>query len=106
MAEITCEVEDELWRKKDVAIASQVIADLHNLNVIDKKDASFALTRRAEYAYVINDLNYTVNMKIIRNYFTRKKIDLVGRFSEFRYLNMDDCIKSAMNYAEQIGKRG
>lgn len=105
MAEITCKVEDELWRKKDVAIASRVIADLHNLNVIDKKDVSFALTRRAEYAYVINDLNYTVNMKIIRNYFTRKKIGLVGRFSEFRYLNMDDCVKSAMNYAEQIGKR-
>jgi protoporphyrinogen oxidase len=106
MAEITCKVEDELWRKKDAAIASQVIADLHNLNVIDKKDVSFALTRRAEYAYVINDLNYNVNMKIIRNYFTQKKIGLVGRFSEFRYLNMDDCVKNAMNYAEQIGKRG
>ncbi len=105
MAEITCKIEDKLWKKNDAAIANQVIADLHNLNLIDKKDVSFALTRRAEYAYVINDHNYNVNMKIIRNYFTQKKIDLVGRFSEFRYLNMDACIKSAMNYAEQTGKK-
>ncbi|MCW4046847.1 MAG: FAD-dependent oxidoreductase [Candidatus Bathyarchaeota archaeon] len=101
VAEITCKVEDEVWQKKDSIIANQVVNDLHSLNIIDKLDVSFALTRRAEYAYVISDLNYKENMKIIRDYFTQKKIGLVGRFSEFRYLNMDDCVKSAMNYVEK-----
>ena len=25
-------------------------------------------------------------------------IDLLGRFSEFQYLNMDGCIRSVLNY--------
>jgi len=104
MAEITCRIGDEQWRSKDEVIASRVVDDLHNLNIIDKSDVSFVLTRRAEYAYVINDLNYSRNMKTVRSYFSQRKIGLVGRFSEFKYLNMDDCIRSAMNYAEQIGK--
>ena len=104
MAEITCRIGDEQWRSKDDVIASRVVDDLHNLNIIDKSDVSFVLTRRAEYAYVINDLNYSRNMKTVRSYFSQRKIGLVGRFSEFKYLNMDDCIRSAMNYAEQIGK--
>lgn len=105
MAEITCKIEDDLWKKRDAAIADQVIADLQSLNLIDEKDVSFALTRRAEYAYVINDHNCNANMQTLRNYFTQKKIALVGRFSVFKYLNMDACIKSAMNYAEQTGKK-
>jgi protoporphyrinogen oxidase len=101
MAEITCKVEDEVWKTKDSIIANQVVNDLHSLGIIDKQDVSFALTRKAEYAYVINDLGYHGNIKIIRDYFAQRKIGLVGRFSEFRYLNMDDCIKSAMNYTEK-----
>jgi protoporphyrinogen oxidase len=101
MAEITCKVEDEVWKTKDSIIANQVVNDLHSLGIIDKQDVSFALTRKAEYAYVINDLGYHGNIKIIRDYFAQRKIGFVGRFSEFRYLNMDDCIKSAMNYTEK-----
>jgi protoporphyrinogen oxidase len=104
MAEITCKIEDTLWRKKDEEIAKRVINDLHHLKVIDKQDVCFALTRRAEYAYVINDLNYNKNIKNIKNiknYFTKREIGLVGRFSQFKYLNMDACVKSAMDYLKQ-----
>lgn len=98
MAEITCKNEDDLW-KKDAIIVDQVIADLHNLNLIDHEDVDFALYRKTQYAYVINDHECNKNMKIIRDYFSQMKIALVGRFAEFKYLNMDACIKSAMNYA-------
>ncbi|MEM2130551.1 MAG: FAD-dependent oxidoreductase [Candidatus Bathyarchaeia archaeon] len=104
-AEITCKFEDDLWKKKDEAIVGQVLADLRNLNLIKEEDVMFALTRRTRYAYVINDHNCGKNMKLIRNYFTQRKIALVGRFSEFKYLNMDACIKSAMNYIEQNEKK-
>lgn len=102
MAEITCKIEDALWRKKDEEIANHVINDLHHLKIIDKQDVYFALTKRAEYAYVINDLNYNKNIKKIRNYFAKMGIGLAGRFSEFKYLNMDACVKSAMDYFKQI----
>lgn len=101
MAEITCKIEDTLWKKKDKEIAKRVINDLHNLKVIDKQDVCFALTRRAEYAYVITDLNYNKNIKKVRNYFTKMGIGLAGRFSEFKYLNMDACVKSAMDHLKQ-----
>lgn len=104
-AEITCKFEDDLWKKKDEAIVDQVTADLHNLNLINEEDVIFALTRRTRYAYVINDHNCGKNMKLLRNYFTQRKIALVGRFSEFKYLNMDACIKSAMNYIEENEKK-
>jgi protoporphyrinogen oxidase len=102
MAEITCKIEDALWRKKDEEIANHVINDLHHLKIIDKQDVYFALTKRAEYAYAINDLNYNKNIKKIRNYFAKMGIGLAGRFSEFKYLNMDACVKSAMDYFKQI----
>lgn len=102
MVEITCKIEDTLWKRKDKEITQRVISDLHHLKVIDKQDVCFVLTKRAEYAYVINDLNYNKNIKKIRNYFTKMGIGLVGRFSEFKYLNMDACVKSAMDYLKQI----
>jgi protoporphyrinogen oxidase len=101
MAEITCKIEDELWRKKDEELANHVINDLHHLKIIDKQDVCFALVRRAKYAYVISDLNYNKNIRKVRNYFAKMGIGLVGRFSEFKYLNMDDCVKSAMDYSKQ-----
>ena len=101
MVEITCKIEDALWKRKDKEIEQRVINDLHHLKVIDKQDVCFALTKRVEYAYVINDLNYNKNMKKIRNYFAKMGIGLAGRFSEFKYLNMDACVKSAMNYLKQ-----
>ena len=101
MAEITCKKEDTVWRKKDEDIAKRVINDLHHLKVINKQDVCFALTRRTRYAYVINDLNYNKNIKKIRNYFTKMGIGLVGRFSEFKYLNMDACVKRAIDYLKQ-----
>lgn len=63
MVEITCKIEDTSWKKKNKEIAQRVINDLHHLKVIDKQDVCFALTKRAEYAYVINDLNYNKNIR-------------------------------------------
>jgi UDP-galactopyranose mutase len=35
--------------------------------------------------------------------FARKiGIDLVGRFSEFRYMNMDACVRRAMDYVASL----
>jgi protoporphyrinogen oxidase len=101
VAEITCKIKDELWRKKDKEIANHAINDLHHLKIIEKQDVCFALVRRAEYAYVINDLNYNKNLKKIRDHFAKMGIGLVGRFSEFKYLNMDACVRSAMDYLKQ-----
>lgn len=98
LAEITCNIGDEMWKEKDDEIAGQVIDDLHQLKIIDKTKVCFIEVKRMKYAYVINDLDYRENIRKVKDYMCERGIDLVGRFSEFKYLNMDDCVRSAMDY--------
>jgi len=101
MAEITCK-KGELWAKTDYEITKRVIEDLNQLRIIDKKDVCFSSVKRAEYAYVINDLNYAENIKRIRDYVEKIGIALVGRFSEFKYLNMDDCVRRSKDLVSHL----
>lgn len=98
LGEITCKVGDAVWKLRDEEILQRVITDLEKLKIIDKTKVCFTKVKRLKYAYVINDLNYQENKKIVENYFKNEGIDLVGRFSEFKYLNMDMCVRSAMDY--------
>ena len=86
----------------DEAIITKVVDDLHSLKILNKKEICFAKVKRTEYAYVINDLGYDKNMHIIRNYMNDVGIDLVGRFAEFEYMNMDACIRRAMDYVKEL----
>jgi len=98
MAEVTCKLKDKVWNTEDEKISERIVYDLCRLKIFEKRDVCFTIVKRTEYAYVINDVNYRRNIKMIKNYFAKRGIDLVGRSSEFEYLNMDDCIKSAMEW--------
>ena len=98
LAEITCNIGDEIWRRDDKDLIERTIDDLHRLKIINKEDAYFAKVKRMKYAYIINDLDYRGNIRIVKDYMRKRGMDLVGRFSEFKYLNMDACIRSAMEY--------
>jgi protoporphyrinogen oxidase len=102
LAEITCNVGDEIWKMDDNDLIEKTISDLYRLNIISKEDVCFVKVKKTKYAYVINDLDYHGNMKTVKDYMSEMGIDIVGRFSEFKYLNMDDCIRSAMNYAVKM----
>ena len=96
LREITCKDGDAVWKLRDEEIVRRVITDLEKLKIIDKTKVCFTKVKRLKYAYVINDLNYHKNKKIVENYFKNEGIDLVGRFSEFKYLNMDMCVRSEL----------
>jgi len=81
-------------------LTKQTIDELSNLKIISKEEVCFTEVKRTKYAYVINDLDFYRNINIVRNFTKKMKIDLVGRFSEFRYLNIDACIRSAMEYVK------
>ena len=102
LAEITCSEDEEIWNRKDDNIANEVIDDLHRLKIIDKNTVCYSKVKRSKYAYVIYDLDYTKKMQVINRYFNEIGIELCGRFSEFKYLNMDACIRSAMNKANEL----
>jgi len=98
LAEITGNIGDGIWKMKDEDLIERTIEDLHRLKIITKGNVCFSEVRRLKYAYVISDLDYHENIRIVDNYMRKIGIDLVGRFAEFKYLNMDACIRSAMNY--------
>lgn len=98
LAEITCNVGDLVWRMDDRVITERVIDDMIKLNIINKNDICFSAVRRLKYAYVISDLDYQENMRKVKKYIQARGIDLLGRFSEYKYLNIDGCIRSVMNY--------
>ena len=98
LAEITCNIGDEIWKMKDKDLIEKTLDELHRLRIINKEDACLAKVKRMKYAYVISNLDYYENIKIVKDYMRKMGIELVGRFSEFKYLNMDGCIRGAMEY--------
>ena len=99
LAEITCNIGDEIWKMKGEDLAKRTIEDISKLKIINKEDICFVKIKRMKYAYVINDVSYNKNIRVIKDYMKGIGIDLVGRFAEFKYLNMDDCMRCAMGYA-------
>ena len=100
LAEITCAADSEIWKMHDDELADRVVDDLVHLKIIKKEDVRFSIVRKTRYAYVINDLDYAENTRVVRNFLVQEGISSVGRFGEFSYLNMDACVRRAIQYVE------
>ncbi len=103
LAEITYHEGDSVSAMQDRDIIDHTIAALMKIKIIRREDdVVYSSLVRRKYAYVIYDLDYLSNIAIIKQYFAGRGIGLVGRFAEFEYLNMDGCIRNAMNYAQKL----
>jgi len=99
LAEITYHEGDDVSRMTDQKIVDHVIEKLKNMDIIkDREDIVYTALERQTYAYVIYDLDYKKNIAIVKDFCAKLGIGLVGRFSEFEYLNMDGCIRNAMDF--------
>ena len=105
VAEATYREGDEISRMSDRKLLEETVSALHGDKLINKSFIGHAAVRRAKYAYVLHDLDYEENSAAARDYFKHLGIHLCGRFSEFRYLNMDACISSAMKKAAELERR-
>lgn len=100
LAEITCAADSEIWKMHNDELADRVVDDLVHLKIIKKEDVRFSIVRKTLYAYVINDLDFAENIRVVRNFLVQEGISSVGRFGEFSYLNMDACVRRATQYVE------
>ncbi|MBQ4414560.1 MAG: FAD-dependent oxidoreductase, partial [Methanomicrobium sp.] len=104
LAEITYNDGDKISKMSDEELVDEVVSGLIKMDVVKSRDdVVFSSVHRYEYAYVVYDLAYLKNVRIMKEYFESQGIDLVGRFSEFEYLNMDGCIRHVLDYAANIG---
>ena len=106
LAEITCNEGDDLWSKRDEEIIEETMDDLHKLGIIKREKVIYSRLQRTKYAYVVYDLRYEQEISLIRPYFHKIGVHLCGRFSQFEYLNMDACVRSAMNKAKEMAGNG
>lgn len=102
LAEITYNEGDDISKMSDSELIRHVTDGLIKMKIIKSESSVvYSDVSKFEYAYVVYDLDYLENVKIMRNYIESLGIDLVGRFSEFEYLNMDGCIRHVMDYMKK-----
>lgn len=100
LAEITYNDGDAISRMTDAEVIDHTVSSLCRAGIIrDAGDVVYTGVERQKFAYVVYDLDYRKNITLVREYCRARDIALVGRFSEFEYLNMDGCIRSAITFA-------
>ncbi|WP_292518024.1 FAD-dependent oxidoreductase [Methanoculleus sp.] len=99
LAEITYNDGDAVSRMTDDAVIEHTVESLVAAGIIPSRDAVvYTGLERQKFAYVVYDTGYLENIAIVREFCRERGIDLVGRFAEFEYLNMDGCIRSAIDF--------
>jgi protoporphyrinogen oxidase len=102
LAEITFQEGDEVDLLPEKEILTRTLSALQSMLLIPRpEDIVYTHVERQRYAYVIYDLDHQKNIAAVREFIHSQEIGLVGRFAEFEYLNMDGCIRSAMDFARE-----
>jgi len=102
VAEITANRGDGTYEMTDEEIIEHVISGLEREGFIKRSEVCETDVARQKYAYVVNDLNYSKNLKTVRDFVRSIGVVLCGRFSEWEYLNMDACIRHSKDCALQL----
>lgn len=104
LAEITYNDGDAVSRMTDDAVIEHTVGSLVAAGIIPSRDdVVYTGIERQKFAYVVYDIEYQKNIGIVREFCRDRSIDLVGRFSQFEYLNMDGCIRSAIDFMRANG---
>jgi len=102
IAEVTAKPGDALDAAGDDVVLERIIDDLDRVNVIRKRDVIASDIRRIEYAYPVYDMAYAKNVAVVREYFAALGVELLGRFGQFDYINMDECLRRAQVLAAKL----
>lgn len=101
--EIFCSEGDHFWQMNDEEIINKVIHDLNRIGFIKKEDVEDCFLERVPYAYPVYRLGYQNHLSRVKQYLSQfKNLHLLGRSSEFRYLNMDHVIEESIEKARKL----
>ena len=101
LAEITYNEGDAVSRMPDADLIDHVTRSVAAMGFTRPEQVIFSRVVRNPFAYVVYDLDYLASIRVIREYFRSMGIPLVGRFSQFEYLNMDGCIRHAIDFVQE-----
>ena len=102
-AEITTIPDSMTDRLPGAEFISRVIASLEPvLPKFSRSDVVAAHTTAVKYAYPLYDLSWRDAITAAKTSLRQHGIELLGRFGEWEYLNMDDCLLRAVELAERL----
>ncbi len=102
MAEITCDVGDDVWASSDEALTEHVVERADNLGVFKRPDVLVSRVARTRYAYVVFDRVHRRNLDLVEAYARKIGLHLLGRFGQFDYINTDQVILRALGLAREL----
>ena len=98
LAEITHQPGDEISQMGNDELIREVTGMLAEMGICTPDNIVHASVMHQPFAYVVYDLAYQQNIATIKDFCAQAGIPLVGRFSQFEYLNMDGVIRSAFDF--------
>ena len=100
LAEITYRPGDSVARMSDQDLIDEVTEMVATMGIATPDRIVFSSVARQPFAYVVYDNMYQENIAVVRDFCQGLGIPLVGRFSQFEYLNMDGCIRSVLDFMQ------
>ncbi|GAF70519.1 unnamed protein product, partial [marine sediment metagenome] len=101
--EITCFKNDKIWNLKDDELFRISLENLKKLNLIKKDDIEKYNVVRLPSGYPIDRLDIKVSLdKVFNELKNIGNLYLIGREGLFRYINMDESIKTGFEAAQSI----
>jgi protoporphyrinogen oxidase len=103
LVEITYNEGDPVSRMSDTDLIGHAVDSLVSAGIIASPDrVVYTGIERQTFAYVVYDTDYLEHIELVRKFCGERRISLVGRFSEYEYLNMDGCIRSAIDFVRKL----
>lgn len=106
-ASLCCEITTrpglETYTMDDRALIERTFADLVRVGVLRHDDRLVeAAVQREELAYVVYDLDYVEKVDVVRSFYRERGILAAGRFAEHDYINMDACVRRALDVSRRL----
>ncbi len=105
MVEIPCLKESAAWSATREQLFDMCIGSLAEDGFLQPGDVKRLMLIRTPNAYPIYRKNYAVHLKRVLDYIGKQDgLSTLGRTGEFRYMDIDECIRRAFNFADFFKK--
>ena len=93
--EVPCSFDDSIWLKTDQELATQIIGNLEQNNIVKSEDITGYIINRQQWAYPVHDLVYYEEISNLRKSINFQNVVLAGRMGCFFYWDMCKAMESA-----------
>jgi protoporphyrinogen oxidase len=100
--EIPCFFEDELWKKEDEDLVSDVVDSLEGEKIINKEDLVGHRVHRERFAYPIPTIRYYQEIEKLRSSIEYQNLFLAGRMGYFQYFDMCDAMENGAKAVDNM----